>query len=151
MGFWLLHLLPQLSLSTNSCNNFPSLAFKDLIAFCSISNCVWGERVVTLLAEDIDIMGLLMPASYLSNVSSHRVQLEPTHTHLGRWIPGVPFFGSLFFLLPLIETVFNFWNGASLQIYAHIYTQGKAGNICTTIQVSFCTNQSVQWGRPEEP
>ena len=36
------------------------------------------------------------------------------------------FFGSLFFLLPLIETVFNFWNGALLQIYAHIYTrQGR--------------------------
>ena len=62
--------------------------------------------MVTLLARDIDIMILLMPTSYLSNVSSRRVQLEPTHTHLGSTLVNFRFFsGRLIQLLPVIETV----------------------------------------------
>ena len=49
---------------------------------CLLFHLKWcgGMRVVTLLAKDIDITSPLMPTSYLSNVSSHGVQLEPTHT-----------------------------------------------------------------------
>ena len=59
---------------------FPTLAFFLYCLLFHLKLC-GGMRVVTLLARDIDIMILLMPTSYRSNVSSHCLQLEPTHTH----------------------------------------------------------------------